>query len=101
MKEKSFSIKKDGKKIGEIKASIYGKEIGLGSFEIYPEHQNKGYGTTALKNLIKKLKPDYDLIYCYVDRDNSKAIHIYKKLGKVKDVGKQYTATFYDKKEEE
>lgn len=98
MQGKTFSIKKDGKKIGGIKASIYdGKEIRLGSFEIYPEYQNKGYGTTALKNLIEKLKPDYNLIYCGVDKDNARAIHIYSKLGKLKDVGEYYMVIFYDK----
>lgn len=94
---KKFTIKVNGKKVGEIKATIYGKQIGLGSFEIYPQYRNKGYGTKALKRLINELKKDYDLIYCFIDKDNDVALHIYKKLGEVRDVGEQYQAVFYDK----
>lgn len=98
---KTFKIINNGKQIGEIKGSIYSEDkikcIGLGSFEIYPEFQNKGYGTKALKKLISKLKPNYDLIYCFVDKNNDRAIHIYSKLGKLKDVGNQYMVIFYDR----
>lgn len=96
---KTFKILINNVKVGEIKASVYEDEkaIGLGSFEIQPEYQNKGIGTKALENLIEQLKSKYDLIYCFVDKDNERAIHIYNKLGKLKDVGDQYQAVFYDK----
>lgn len=101
---KIFKIMNNGKQIGQIKCSIYLEDevkcIGLGSFEIYPKFQNQGHGTNALKKLIRKLKPNYDLIYCYVDKNNDRAIHIYSKLGKLKDVGKQYMVIFYDRTKE-
>ena len=98
---KTFKIINNGKQIGQIKGSIYSEDgakyIGLGDFEIYPEYQNKGYGTKALKELISKLKLDYDLIYCYVDKNNDRAVHIYSKLGRIKDTGEQFMCVFYDK----
>lgn len=95
----TFKILVNNVKVGEIKGKIYDdiNAIGLGDYEIYPKYQNKGYGTKALENLIEQLKSKYDLIYCFVDKDNDRAIHIYSKLGKLKDVGDQYQFVFWDK----
>lgn len=98
---KEYSIKKNGEKIGKINALFdddIQNSICLKSFEIYPQYRNKGYGTKALKDVIDNLKSKFDYIYCNVDKDNEIALHIYSKLGKVKDIGDYYQVVFYDKK---
>ena len=93
----------DGNKIGEIAFSFYDdiNAVGIGNFEIYSEHRGKGYGTRVLKFVINIFKKKFDLIYCFVDTDNSKAIKLYEKLGKVFDkngpnVNNQYYVEFYN-----
>lgn len=82
-----FKIKVKDKEVGKYGLSFYEdiKAVGIGDLEIYPEYRNKGYGTQAIKHIIDKYKKDYDLIYCYVDKNNEGAIRLYKKLGKVYD----------------
>lgn len=80
----------------------YDKVIGFGNFMII--ERGKGYGTQVIKDLIKTKKAEYDLIYCFVDADNSGAINLYKKLGIVYDEdgpndNGQYYVTFWDKGE--
>lgn len=99
---KKFKITSYGNVIGEIKGDIYDDihAIELCDYEIYPKYQNKGYGSKALKKFIDQLKNQYDLVYCFVDKDNERAIHVYEKFGKKKDVGNQYQFVFWDKKGE-
>ena len=97
---KLFAIKVNGKKVGTISAFFDNdiqNSICLKSFEVYPEYQNKGYGGSALRQVLDILKPKFDFIYCNVEIDNEHAIHIYSKLGKIKDVGDYYQVVFYDK----
>jgi RimJ/RimL family protein N-acetyltransferase len=66
--------------------------------------RGKGYGTQVIKDLIETKKAEYDLIYCFVDANNSGAINLYKKLGVVYDEdgpndNGQYYVTFWDKGE--
>ena len=80
----------------------YNKVLGFGNFMIL--ERGKGYGTKVIKDLIETKKAEYDLIYCFVDADNSGAINLYKKLGKVYDEdgpndNGQYYVTFWDKNE--
>ena len=80
----------------------YNKVLGFGNFMIL--ERGKGYGTKVIKDLIETKKAEYDLIYCFVDADNSGAINLYKKLGKVYDEdgpndNGQYYVTFLDKNE--
>ena len=80
----------------------YNKVIGFGNFMII--ERGKGYGTQVIKDLIETKKAEYDLIYCFVDADNSGAINLYKKLGIVYDEdgpndNGQYYVTFWDKGE--
>lgn len=82
----------------------YNKVLGFGNFMIL--ERGKGYGTQVIQNLVADLKDEYDLIYCFVDADNSGAINLYKKLGKVYDEdgpndNGQYYVTFWDKNETE
>lgn len=98
---KTFLIKKNKIEIGKISVSIYDdiNGVGFGSFEIYPEFQNKHFGTNALKQIINRFS-NYDLVYCFVDKCNSKAIHIYNKLGTLIDYGDKIMCIFIDKKGE-
>ncbi len=65
-------------KVGEAEVEIKGHM--LSRFVIYEPYQNKGYGTKLLYNLIQK----YDIDNLWVNADNAKAIHLYKKFGFVK-----------------
>ena len=48
---KFLDITIDGKRVGKIGLSFYNdiNALGLGSFEIFPEYRNRGYGTKAIK----------------------------------------------------
>ena len=66
-------------------------------------NKGKGYGATVIKDMIDRFKDRYDLIYCLVDKTNSRAINFYKKFGKVQDTNSTedaYFVTFWDKNEE-
>lgn len=73
----------NNKLIGYIAFSFYEdiKALGIGDFEIIDKR--KGYGSFVVKDIIAKYKNEYDLIYCFVDKDNIGAIEFYKKVGKV------------------
>lgn len=96
---KVFAIKINGKKIGTISA-LFDNDIPnsvcLKSFKIYKEYQNRGFGTKALKQVLDILKPKFDLIYCNADIGNERAVHVYEKFGKVKDMRDYYTIVFKD-----
>ena len=82
----------------------YNKVLGFGNFMIL--ERGKGYGTKVINDIIESNKNEYDLIYCFVDADNSGAINLYKKLGKVYDEdgpndNGQYYVTFWDKNEKQ
>ena len=72
-----------GKHIGYIEFSFYEdiKALGFGNFEIIDKR--KGYGTLVIKDIVRKYKNKYNLIYCFVDKDNIGTIEFYKKVGKV------------------
>lgn len=80
-------IKLDNKIIGYIGFSRYTiknkKYLGFGNFMILPEYQRSGYGTSVINDIIEQNKEKYDEIYCYVSKDNTKAINFYKKIAKV------------------
>ena len=80
----------------------YNKVLGFGNFMIL--ERSKGYGKKVIKDLVDRYKNEFDLIYCFVDAENSGAINLYKKLGKVYDEdgpndNGQYYVTFWDKNE--
>lgn len=90
---------------GELKGYIgfskytdgYGSNaLGIGNFMIIERGQ--GYGTKVIQDVISKYKNEYDLIYCFVEANNTSAISLYKKLGKVydEDPSDSYYVTFYD-----
>ena len=71
--------------IGKVGFSYYDdiNALGLGSFEIFPEHRRRGHAEKVLKKLVERFKDACDLIYCFVDADNSSALALYRKIGKV------------------
>ena len=102
---KWFKIKDNGVEIGKYGLSFYDdiKAVGIGDLEIYPEYRNRGYGTRAIQDIVDKYKKDYDLIYCFVDANNTNAIRLYRHIGKVnnkKNKNGQYYVEFYKKMNE-
>ena len=91
----------DGKHVGYIGFSEYGdgdnKCLGIGNFMIFDRGQCTG--TKIIEDVVSKNKKDYDLIYCYVEKDNDDAIRFYKRLGKVyKELNSknEHLVTFWD-----
>lgn len=68
-----FSRYKEGKK----------KYLGIGNFMILKKYQRNGMGSKVISDIIDRYKDNYDEIYCYVDKDNKKAIKFYKNIGHV------------------
>lgn len=62
-------------KIGEAEIEIKGKM--LSRLVIYEPYQNKGIGTKVVDDLTK----EYGLTNLWVNADNERAIHVYKKNG--------------------
>jgi hypothetical protein len=100
---KGGKIYYNGEHIGYIEFSFYEdiKALGFGNFEIIDKR--KGYGTLVIKDIIHKYKDKYNLIYCFVDKNNIGAVEFYKKVGKVcfditNDKG-QYQVILYGKED--
>ena len=86
--------------IGKIGISIYDdiNAVGIGSFEIFKPYRRMGHAKNVLKKLVKKLKSKYDLVYCFVDKDNYPALSLYRQLGKVSNhlnANGQYEVVFW------
>lgn len=81
------AIKFNGEIIGYIGFSRYNidgkKYLGIGNFMIIPRYQSSGHGTKIIKDLIDRYKGTYDEIYCYVEKENTKAIQFYKRIADV------------------
>lgn len=80
-------IKYKGSLVGYIGFSRYkeGKKkyLGIGNFMILKKYQRNGMGSKVISDIINRYKDNYDEIYCYVDKDNKKAIKFYKNIGHV------------------
>lgn len=69
---------KDGEQVGT--ASICGvgtDDPYLYDFMTLPEHRGEGYANDMMQHMID----EYDALHLYVDKDNYKAINLYKKFG--------------------
>lgn len=62
-------------KIGEAEIDIKGRM--LSRLNIFPPYQNKGYGT----QIVKMLNEKYSCNVLWVNSDNERAIHTYRKNG--------------------
>lgn len=68
----------DGKMLAQISISaVNSKKAFLYNFEVVESHRGKGYGTAILKWVIK----NYKVNELTVDKDNARAIDLYKKFG--------------------
>ena len=80
-------IKYKGSLVGYIGFSRYkeGKKkyLGIGNFMILKKYQRNGMGSKVISDIINRYKDNYDEIYCYVDKDNKKAIKFYENIGHV------------------
>jgi len=87
IKKSMKSIYFKNKLIGYVGFSEYNikgkKYLGIGNFIILPKYQRQGYGTDVIEDIIRTNKDNYDEIYCYVDKDNKKAIRFYDKIAKI------------------
>lgn len=93
----------DDRKVGTISFSFYPdiRAVGIGNFEIFPNFRGQGLGSRVIKKVVNDYKSKFDLIYCFVDSTNEKAIKLYKRLGKVFDQdgpndNNQYYIEFYN-----
>ena len=97
---KDSKIYLNEKHIGNIDFSPYDdiKALGFGNFEIIDKR--KGFGTFVINELVAQNKNKYDLIYCFVDKENVSAIEFYKRVGKVHfdkiNDKNQYYVTIYE-----
>ena len=78
-----YIIESDGKPSGMI--SLYNISDGKaewGRIAVHPDLQGRGYGKKALQLIIERAKQKSLInLYCYVKKDNNKAIHLYESLG--------------------
>ena len=77
----------DGTKVGIVELCPERREISR--LEIFEPYRNKGYGTEAVKALIKN---GYTSLW--VSSDNYPAQHVYKKCGFVKGKTHMYEMTY-------
>ena len=80
-------IEYDNEIIGYIGFSYYNennkKYLGIGNFMVLPKYQNMGHGSKIIFDIIGRNKNKYDEIYCFVEKNNNKAMSLYKKIGQV------------------
>lgn len=65
----------DNTKIGIAEVEINSKM--LSRLDIFEPYQNRGYGTEIVRQLID----EYDINCLWVNADNNRAIHVYRKCG--------------------
>lgn len=80
-------IEYDNEIIGYIGFSYYNennkKYLGIGNFMVLPKYQNMGHGSKIIFDIIGRNKNKYDEIYCFVEKNNNKAMSLYKKIGQI------------------
>ena len=73
----------ENKIVGYLNYYLIYDRIEIANFNVLDKYQNKGIGTRLLDYLIKKY-PDIVNITLEVRCDNTKAIHVYEKMGFIK-----------------
>lgn len=67
--------------VGSIHCELSEKTMYL-SLLIFPEHQNKGFGTKVLKDIInKKIPIEFETIEVSINDDNVSSLHLFEKVG--------------------
>ena len=85
-KGQCFWVTVDGEKIGQVnynKIDLNNKNVELDIILGAEKHISKGYGTDALRALVKHLFKNFDInkIWIEVRRNNPRAIRAYQKIG--------------------
>lgn len=76
-----YKIYDEGILVGSVHCELSGKTMYL-SLLIFPEYQNKGYGTKALEDIInKKIPLDFKTIEVSINNDNFPSLHLFEKVG--------------------
>ena len=69
---------KNNEKVGTCSVcGIKDNDAFIYDLQVFPEHRGKGYANDIMQYMIDK----YDALHLYVDKDNYKAINLYKKFG--------------------
>ncbi len=71
----------DDKIIGYINYYLIYERIEIANFNVLEDYQDKHIGTSLISELISKYENTVDNITLEVKSDNTKAIHIYEKMG--------------------
>lgn len=79
--QKYSIIQKSGKDIGCLSVEEQSEKIILNIIEIHPKYQNKGIGSSLIRNLIRKGLYDKKPIELQVLKMNQRALKLYKTLG--------------------
>ena len=67
--------------VGSVHCELSGKTMYL-SLMIFPEYQNKDYGTKTLEDIIsKKFSLDFETIEVAINDDNFPSLHLFEKVG--------------------
>ncbi|MBP3938442.1 MAG: GNAT family N-acetyltransferase [Clostridia bacterium] len=76
-----YKIFDEGTLIGSIHCELSGKTMYI-SLLIFPEYQNKGYGTKTLREVINgNFLLDFEAIEVSINNDNFPSLHLFEKVG--------------------
>ena len=76
-----YKIFDEGTLIGSIHCELSGKTMYL-SLLIFPEHQNKGYGTKTLREVINgSFLLNFETIEVSINNDNLPSLRLFEKVG--------------------
>ncbi|MGN1385898.1 MAG: GNAT family N-acetyltransferase [Bacillus sp. (in: firmicutes)] len=79
--ESFYIIEREGETVGKMRVDRNKGESWIYGFAVYPEHQGKGIGRAALKNIIKKERDLDNDIFLEVESQNVNALKLYKSIG--------------------
>ncbi|NYF25320.1 GNAT family N-acetyltransferase [Sporosarcina sp. JAI121] len=88
--EYHFIIEVAKEAIGKIRVSRMEKEAYIYGFAVLPEFQGKGYGSKALRNVVKKEHEAGCTIQLEVETKNDNALRLYESIGFVSVSGQDY-----------
>ncbi len=67
--------------VGSVHCELSEKTMYL-SLLIFPKHQNKGFGTKVLEDIInKKIPIEFETIEISINDDNASSLHLFEKVG--------------------
>ncbi len=79
-----YKIFDDDTLVGSVHCELSGKKMYL-SLLVFPDYQNKGYGTKTLEDIINRIFPlDFETIEVAINNDNFPSLHLFEKVGFVR-----------------